>query len=71
MLNPVSPQAARIARKGAAFIAANDELTRAGHAAIMETSSIVTQQAARMFCAIHGPKTDEDEVEAGFDNLPL
>lgn len=61
----------RVTRKGAAFVAANDELARAGYAALLQTSPLLAQQTARLFCAIYGPVTTEDEVEAGFDNLPL
>lgn len=71
MHNSVSPEAARIARKGAALIAANDELARAGYAALMEASPILARQTARLFCAIYAPSRAEEEIEATFDNLPL
>jgi len=71
MHNSVSPEVARIVRKGAALIVANDELARAGCAALMETSPILARQTARMFCAIYAPSLDEEEIEATFDNLPL
>lgn len=61
----------RITRKGAALVAARDELTRASYAALMETTPLMAHQTARLLYAIYGPVADDDEVEAGFDNLPL
>lgn len=65
------PESLRIARKSAALAAAGDELTRTGYAALLETSPILIRHTARMFCAVYGPATEEEEVEAGFDNLPV
>ncbi len=58
-------------RARAALAAAGDELTRTGYAALLETSPILIRHTARMFCAVYGPATEEEEVEAGFDNLPV